>query len=222
LLVVIFLTWAMVRIVRSASREDDRLKLLLLSAVFLNLGAFVLSTAPTDIGSTRYLPTLGIFVPLLAGLSWYEAGISARLLRIATPLFAAAFLIPFAGQILSPTADPSQEVVEFLEANQLGEGYGSYWSASIFTLQSEGKVKVRQVARSPEGKLVPLEWLSARQSYEMRDARFLIFKDQLFGVNPTSAIKTWGPPDRQENVQGYTIFIWPGPLHLAEGALVPH
>ena len=50
-----------------------------------------------------------------------------------------------------------QQVMDFLEANQLTEGYGSFWSAGIFTVLSDGKLKVRQVAFGPERKMVRFE-----------------------------------------------------------------
>jgi hypothetical protein len=203
LVVLIFVVWVVWRALRASTWEPDTLKLLLLAAMVLNIVAFVVSTAPaaTD-SSARYLPTVAIFGPLIAGMSWYKLRLREKLLWVLAPLFVVSYLIPFGRQMMRPIAEPPREVIEFLEANQLTKGYGSYWSSGILTVLSDGKVKVRQVMVGPEGKLVLLEWLSARQWYEMKDARFLILKDDSFGVNPGSAIRTWGLPEDSRVIGG--------------------
>lgn len=222
LMVLVFVIWMTWRMVKVGAREADTLKLLLLASLVLNVMAFVFSTAPIDLGSARYLPTLIIFGPLLAGLCWDEAGARAAQLWIAMPIVAAGFLIPFGRHILQPIPEPPSEVIKFLQANQLSEGYGSYWTADILTVLSDGRLKVRQVAIGPEGKLLPFEWQSSRQWYEMKDARFLIFKDDAYGVNSTTAVATWGLPNDRTEIDGYTILSWKTPLHLAQGVAIPH
>jgi len=230
--VLIFIIWIIWEVARTASQETDPLKLLLLTALILNVIAFVFSTAPTNLASARYLPTLTIFGALLAGLCWHDVGISAKPLWLATPIVMIAFLIPFGRQMVRPIQDPQPQadfvppdprgVAEFLEANHLTEGYGSYWCASIFMVLSDGKVKVPPVAFGPQGLLAPLLWWSARQWYDMKNARFLIFKDESFGVNRVTAISTWGPPSETKDLDGYTILIWPRPLHLGQIPVIPH
>jgi hypothetical protein len=220
--VLMFLIWAIWRIARVALSKLDALRLMLLSALILNLLAFLFSTTPYDLDSARYLPALTSFGPLLFGLSWYEVEISESLLWLAAPIVGAAFLIPFLWRLGSPIAElreraglaPSKpdDVIEYLESNHLTEGYGSYWTANILTVLSDGKVKVRQVA-SLNGQLVPLEWESARQWYDMKNARFLIFKDNSYDVGSEPAIRMWGSPVYTAERDGYTILVWSKPLN---------
>jgi hypothetical protein len=94
-------------------------------------------------------------------------------------------------------------------------------TADIFTVLSDGKLKVRPIAAGQDDRLVPLEWQASRQWYEMKNARFLIFKDYAFNVNAITAIRTWGYPAERTEIDGYTIMRWETPLHLAEGAVIP-
>lgn len=231
LVVLIFMIWVIWRRARSVTLEPDTFKSLLLIAVMLNLGAFIFSTTPRDLGTARYLPTLTVLAPILVGLCWYEVGVPAKNLWVAMPVIALAFLVPFAHRMAKPLPelverpglaprDP-QAVLDYLQAHGLTEGYGSYWSSGIFTVLSNDKIKVRQVAVGSGDKLVPLEWESARQWYDMKNARFLIFKDESFRVNAGSAMRTWDEPGDRTEIDGYVIFTWPQPLYLAEGAVRP-
>jgi hypothetical protein len=227
--VLIFLIWVAWKIAAIALQECDTFRLLLLSALILNVLAYVLSTTAFGPGSARYLPTLPIFGPILVGLSWYKVGVPEKPLWLAIPIVAAAFLIPFVTHLSFPIpekeeslalgpSDPEQ-AIEFLEENQLTEGYGGYWSACIFTVLSDGKVKVRQVGAGEDGKLLRLDWYSARRWYDMKNARFLIYRDNTYNVNELTGIKTWGPPSDRISIGGYVILIWPQPLKLMDGAV---
>ena len=221
--VLIFLLCVASRLYRM--RTEDTFKLLLLAAMALNVIAFVVSTVPVDRGSARFLPTLTIFGPLVAAISWYEVGLRERVAWawVLGPFLLLSYLIPFARELVRPVAEPPQGVIQFLEAQGFTEGYGSYWSSGILTVLSRGKVKVRQVSVGPEGKLVPLEWQSARRWYATDQAKFLVIdRMPVFGVDRFTAIRTWGVPKYEEMIDGYLILTWPSPLHLAEGAYRPH
>jgi len=231
--VLIFLIWVIWKVARIAVRKFDGLRLMMLTALILNLLAFLFSSTPMDLDSARYLPTFAVFGPVLVGLSWYEVDVPEKLLWLAAPTIAAAFMIPFCVRLAHPLSETGvrervelaptdpHEVIEFLESNHLTEGYGSYWSANILTVLSDGKIKVREVALGPEGKLVPLRWFSASQWYDMKNAKFLIFKDTAFDVSWGPAISMWGFPADNAQIDGYTILTWSRPLQLGEPGLIP-
>jgi hypothetical protein len=56
----------------------------------------------------------------------------------------------------------------------------------------------------------------------MKNARFLVLKDDSFGVNPGSAIRTWGLPEDSRVIGGYHILVWPNAVTISGGTLTPH
>jgi len=196
--------------VRSLKEEENLMVRLLCASLVLNAIAFVFSNRPItymlgDPGTARYLPTVPIFGALITAMSWQR--VIARkyalyLLPVVACAYVAAICFPsesllggsaFAVQMFEPVTKPPLTVIKFLEGNGLTEGYGSYWSAGILSVISDGKIVVRQVGAGPGG-IVPVRWYSSEEWYAMKDARFLIFKDKTWGVGLDKAVTTWGPP----------------------------
>jgi len=132
----------------------------------------------------------------------YRQEICSYLLPVVACAYVAAICFPsesllggsaFAVQMFEPVTKPPLTVIKFLEGNGLTEGYGSYWSAGILSVISDGKIVVRQVGAGPGG-IVPVRWYSSEEWYAMKNARFLIFKDKTWGVGLDKAVTTWGPP----------------------------
>ena len=214
--VIVLVIWAVCEAgVRVIKGEESLMIALLWASLAFNLMAFVFSTSPLDAGTARYLVTVPVFGALIAAMSWQKLG-GEKYAVYVLPVVACAYVGAFAVQVFRPIAKPPVNVIRFLEENGLREGYGSYWSASILSVISDGKIAVRQVAAGREG-MVPLRWLSSEDWYAMKDARFLIFKDTAFGVNLHTAIRSWGSPMRVEQIDGYTVAVWDSaigvPLH---------
>jgi len=217
--VMILVIWVVCEACARALRREENLMITLLCAsLALNAIAFVfsnmpISSMPEDPGPARYLLTLPIFAALITAMSWQRV-IARKYAPYLLPVVACAYVGAFAVQMFGPIAQPPLTVVKFLEDNGLTEGYGSYWSASILSVISDGKVVVRQVSAGP-GSIVPLRWYSAEQWYAMNDARFLIFKDKAFGVGLYEVPTTWGPPMQVKRIDGYTVMVWNSPIHVS-------
>jgi len=196
--------------VRALRREENLMTTLLCASLVLTAIEFVFSDRQA--GGGRYLTTVPIFGALIAAMSWQRVVVRKYALYL-LPVVACAYFGAIAAQMFEPIAKPPMTVVKFLEDNGLTEGYGSYWSASILSVLSEGKLVVRQVGGAREG-IVPLRWSSSEQWYAMKDARFLIYKDKAFGAGPFKAVTTWGPPLQLKQIDGYTVMIWDSPLHV--------
>lgn len=197
--------------VRALRREENLMTTLLCASLVLTTIEFVFSDK--EAGGARYLTTVPIFGALIAAMSWQRLIVRKYALYLLLPVVACAYFGAFAAQMFEPIAKPPMTVVKFLEENGLTEGYGSYWSSSILSVLSEGKIVVRQVGAAREG-IVPLRWSSSEQWYAMKDARFLIYKDKAFGAGPYKAVTTWGPPLQIKQIDGYTVMIWDSPLHV--------
>jgi hypothetical protein len=219
--VMVFAIWVVCGRARQAIDDGRNLMtLLLLTAMLVNVAAFVLSTSPADELSARYLETVLVGCALIAALDWQKTGIEGKQLVWAAPLVVAGYAWAFGAQMLRPIAQIPESVVEFLEEKDLAVGYGGYWSAGIFTVASNGRVVVRQVREGADGTLVPYEWLSAKQWYETDRARFVICdveakpgQDEL-GVNPRTAMRTWGSPNNVLFKGPYIILIWNSALRF--------
>jgi hypothetical protein len=155
----------------------------------------------------------------------------ARLGRVRlTPVLAAGLACVLAcylaalgyGAAQSPVADNEQAVIPWLEAHHLTSGLGTYVEANLITMDSGGRVAIREVAwrssgdvpRSFESKA---SWYDPRQSY----ANFILTNSaehwgmdggpgQLIGLIPRSAIAALhaGPPAHVYHYKTFTIMVW--------------
>ncbi len=220
------------------NRTIDLLVELLIVSIVIDIAAFIFSNAPEnnyiglmgaagvpghldwsvaqylDWSGARFLSPMLLFGALVAGISWYSIESARRYIGYPLTAIALCYVTAFVAQMLQPVA-PVPRVVDFLEARNLDEGYGSYWCSGIFTVLSRGKVKVRQVEAGPEGKLEPLRWVSASKWYDTDGARFVIFRDPDIGVDLKEAVETWGPPSSVERIEDYYVAVWTRPIHVA-------
>ena len=131
---------------------------------------------------------------------------------------------PDAGGAICP---PAAQLATWLEANHLNYGYGNFWSSNMVTVVSHGHVKVRAVD-GLTGRLQPWHWFSDEKWYMDSPANFVVFDVShytdipsalnfspgqehnfyWFGVNATSAQKTFGPGARMYQVGQYYVMVW--------------
>ena len=126
------------------------------------------------------------------------------------------------GAAQSPQADNEQAVIPWLEAHHLTSGLGTYVEANLITMDSGGRVAIREVAwrsfgdtqRSFESKA---SWYDPRQSY----ANFVLTNSaehwgmdggfgRQIGQIPRSAIAALhaGPPAHVYHYKTFTIMVW--------------
>lgn len=223
LFVVISIVYVIVRSVQAARRgeADSRdtgtplvLWQILVGVVVCNVAALVLSTASSDpFASARYIAPAAFAGAALAGavgpallprLRWRLVAASIAVVYIA--------FLPFV--LRFPAAPwPQQSVVQYLEANHLDHGLAEYWSASVTTAASEGRVRVLPVS-GVTGRIGPIVALTKTTWFDDDQyANYLIVDNlpvggQDGGVDQATAIRTFGEPARIVHVDGDTILIW--------------
>lgn len=187
-------------------------------AAFLILGA----VAPNP-EYTRYLTAGVVFSAILAGrvVGRLATRIHSRAVGVAVAAVGLAVAACY-GAVVGYNIDapapfaPTAAIGQWLLAHHLTHGMGSYWSASVVTVESRGKVKVRPVL-GYDGKLVRYDKESTGGWYGHRRFQFLLFQvGAPWGdVNSKSAVNTFGNPSVVYTVGSYTVMVWP------KGVVVP-
>ena len=214
---LLFMVWAVVRLIRrSLAGEWEIMTELLWMTMAADAAAFILSAHPGDLASARYLVPLLIYGTLLVALAWSALGIERKYFQYLLPVILLSYAVGFTIRTMAPIAANPTDAVEYIESKGLKEGYGSYWSAGILTVMSNGDLHVRQVTPGPGGVLVPYRWLSAAQWYDAPDARFAVFDSREFIPDISRAVMMWGQPQEIKTIDGYHIAIWGEPIHVPQ------
>ena len=196
---------------------DRRLDDLLVLAFFADLGVFIFLTAANDSGYMRYLTSAVIFGAIL-GARWVgraTTAITSRRVRWWGAAVGLTVVAAFGGAfgITVSAALPIRQFSQlgaFLEAHQLRNGIGDYWSASITTVATDGAVTVRPVITTPTGKVVRYERQSDASWYANQRFTFLVYDTARpwGGIDASTASATFGPVQRTYVVGPYRVLVW--------------
>jgi len=195
---------------------DDVLLLGLLGGI----GAYVIIALPADgidIGSARYL-----LAPLTYGviLTGKRAGdlvlrlpsSAQRVMTLTLVVLAGVYLATSVSVLRQPVPlDDASAVAKWLDGRGFFDGYAQYWSASIITVQSRERVRVRPVS-GVSGRLsanpyyASSEWFSRGTS----PSRFVVLSttEYLDGVDERVAVATFGLAAVSTDIGHYRILIW--------------
>jgi hypothetical protein len=105
-------------------------------------------------------------------------------------------------------AQPASSLATWLEAHDLRNGIGGYWSASITTVESRGAVTVRPVWTGADGfermmSQSPASWYAGQRF------QFFVYGTTKFPYDYRAlAIMTWGAPERTYDVGRYRVLVW--------------
>jgi hypothetical protein len=173
----------------------------------------------------RYLSPILVFGAILAARAIPDkvASLSTNGLRVVvsgalimlTGGLAIGHSARMAGLMASPpwtAANPFVTVASWLESQNLTSGVGEYWSSSIITALTNGKVTVRAVLPPwKEGRLEPYLWLAEEQWYRGPGTpMFVIWRDgdpPGQNVNAKTVAATYGAPKRIARVGEFEIAI---------------
>ncbi len=211
---------------RRSTSDSTLVDELLVYGVLVNLGAFVFSTIPVDVGSARQIAPVTFLAAALAGRvlgprvsraarDWRPAGGWRRTpglrRRLWQPVLAAAVTLAVVGELVVGVSSPAVPhenylVARFLVERNLTYGLGGYWSANNITLQTGGRIQVRPVWGSD--KVYAFRWLSKPDWYDAsrHDARFVVIRT----ANPQFAteagtLASFGPPAERVQVSDTEI-----------------
>lgn len=185
---------------------------ILVVATLINILEYLLGNVSVNRATVRYLMPSLIFAVILFTSSLTENEWSPK--RMVYVIFACGMvgisLLPKISYSRPPL--PVANLVSFLHEQKLANGYGPYWSASIATAHSGGKVNIRPVI-SEDGKYIkPYKWLSEDKWY-LEDAHFLVVDGQksdnvYVDIYAEMARNTFGHPDETYKLDNFTVMIW--------------
>ena len=223
--------WGFFRAFRHFFDPADLVSPVLATAIVVNVAAYSVSIVSGDLFDAREIVAVLPFGAVLAGRMVAGTLGRARLGRVRlTPVLTgglagvlACYLAALGyGAAQSPVADNEQAVIPWLEAHHLTSGIGTYAEANLLTLDSGGRVAVREVAWRPAGDAPrsfesKASWYDPRQSY----ANFILTNSadqwgmdggphRLISLIPRSAIAALhaGPPAHVYHYKTFTIMVW--------------
>jgi len=206
---------------------SDLTSQVLLAAVTVNLGAFLMTRRALDVTSAREIAPVLPFAAALAARQLSAVLASPVLARLARPLLIVigiGYLTGLGLELTAPSAAPqAAQLTAWLESHHLGgAGLGGYWQASVVTLTSGGTVAIRPIASdgsrigAHQGEIRGA-WFDPRRS----TAHFVVQgpgEPGYPGYADYPAVRvTWGKPTRVYHVGHYTIWYWPENLLAAIG-----
>jgi hypothetical protein len=221
--------WGFFRAFRYFFDPADLISPVLATAIVVNVAAYVPSIVSARVWDAREIVAVLPFGAVLAGRM--VPGTLARLPRRIKPALACASAGVLAcylaglgyGAAQPPVADDVAAVIPWLEAHHLTSGLGTYAEANLLTLDSGGRVTIREVAWWPYGDSrrafeSKASWYDPRQSY----ANFILTNsaDQwgmdgggpgvLSAMIPRDDIAALhaGPPAHVYHYKTFTIMVW--------------
>jgi predicted anti-sigma-YlaC factor YlaD len=223
--------WGFFRAFRHFFDPSDLISPVLATAIVINVGAYSLSIVSFGLFDTREILAVLPFGAVLAGRMVADSLARARLGRVRlTPVLAgglagvlACYLAALGyGAAQSQVPDSMQAVIPWLEAHHLTHGLGTYAESNLITMDSGGRVEIRDVSWRSTGNLprhfeTKSSWDDPRHSY----ANFILTNsadhwgmdggpNRLVSMIPRSAIAALhaGPPAHVYYYKTFTIMVW--------------
>jgi hypothetical protein len=213
-LVGVFLAgWGTWLAARRFLRDRDRVVQVLVTAIVINLAAYLASNKPYVITSTREIVALLPFGAALARRLLAGRLMAAKMV----PVLIAVLLVYLAGlgyEISRPQVPAqNQRLVAWLERHHLHTGLSGYWQANVVTLTSGGRVQIRTVS-AHAGRIGPDEYEAKASWYSPASstAGFVVLFPGIPGYPgftvATAVLNTFGPSARSYQVGRYTVLVW--------------
>ena len=212
---VVLAGWAVVFAIWRFLRDLDLVDQVLVSAVVINLVAYVISTQASAVIYTREIAAVLPFSAVLAGRLLARRLVAARFAPVLL-LVLAGYLGGFAYEVAQPAVPPqNQQLTSFLAAHHMHTGLSGYWEANVVTLTSSDAVQIRQVW-VVGGRVVPYhteyksDWYDPHQS----SANFVVLTRAATSEYPgftarRAVLATFGPPAHVYDVGSrYQVLVW--------------
>ncbi|HTY14522.1 MAG TPA: hypothetical protein VMC42_02340 [Methanoregulaceae archaeon] len=166
--------------------------------------------------ATRYLIFYGILIFVLISLCYRDNGKKVFLVLI----FIVILLNGISGSLyiytMTPPNQDQQQLIAFLEDNNLTNGFGDYWDSNVITYLSNDVVTVRAVVVAGN-RLYPFRWLSSESWYSDKEASkadFLLVKNVSAEERPyinhdnIQPLLTVKIPTRVLHFKSYDIYVF--------------
>ncbi|MBC8141122.1 MAG: hypothetical protein H7Y38_06745 [Armatimonadetes bacterium] len=214
-----FASWYVLARLAKAARQPvqaipfDRVSAYLAIGMAINLLAYTFTNLTTNLGAVRYLVPFCVFGAVLLGRG-VSRGVfvrrRTRVLALYASLVGALFTLPyFLIAVRQPSYDPpARRMGEWLVANGLREGYGSYWGCAEVTARSGNRAHIRPIAWDGANFHTFFWGVDSRWFAPSVQPNFVLIDPEGFGTPPASVIKQFGIPSRTEQQFGYTVLIY--------------
>ncbi len=205
----VLVLWRLVR--RRRGEPGDRLAELAAVGIGVNIGAYLVSTLPLDMGTSRQIIAVVPLSAALVGRVWgARLGLATRpQWRLAALGVAGLLALELAVQAVAyPKATNGRDIAAWLDSQGLRQGLGSYWYSNNITLLTAGRVKVFPVVGGDrirgyrsESKL---DWYDPA----VHDARFIVVDTKNWPGDVDVALRQFGSPVRQQVLPTATILVY--------------
>ena len=183
---------------------------ILACGIGVNACAFVVSTLPWDLWTSRHVAAL---VPIGAALAGRLLAPRIAALRL-MPVVAVALAVSLVAFVVRSTDPPVTEtgsdVGAWLEARNLTHGLGGYWGANVITLNTSGRVTVAPTMGVGD-KVMGYRWESRKDWYDpaRSDARFMVIDRENLGYGGLdAAIRQFGEPVDRKDFERFTVLVY--------------
>ncbi len=212
--------WAVARAYRRFWDQDLMVQAVAVCVAVL-LIAYTVAGTPSVGGGTHEIIGLLPAGAVLAGRLLGPALVRARLLPLLAAVLACCLAV-LAHYAVQPLRSPSSATAlgAWLRASHLDYGLADYWTASAVTVATGDRVRLRPVTMQ-DHRVGVSPWESDSAWYDPRaqDARFIIVPTVYTGCSASDAAllkhywqvsirDTFGPPDTEHRVDGFTVLIW--------------
>jgi hypothetical protein len=197
-------------------------------AIVCSILIFLLTDIATGMGQLRYLLPASVY----AGILCYAAfgRVTSSRTQLTTVVLAFLLVSALTGGVLlaqtPPPPVPQRQLITFLESHRLTHGFGTYWTANITTLGSNGQVQVLPVVEQG-GQILAYRWHANAAWFrggKLDTANFVVFDRSVPSVRFQDAvINDFGAPQhiyRLVDTQDYVILVWDQPITSASIALI--
>lgn len=213
--------WSIRSLLRPTTEEARVISVLIWGSIGI-LSAFTLSTLGGETGR-RYLYALVFFGGVLSHVllrPFYQRYLLYTLLALTFLANSTAFAVSC---YQAPNAViPESQLIAFLQEKHLTSGLGSYWVSPIVTVQSKGRVILRQI-EVKNHRLHPFYFLADQEWFDrsnLQDAKFIVFRDRDGSwMYYQASLQSFGRPDHYYKIGMYTVLTWNAPLltHMQPG-----
>jgi len=210
---VFLAAWGTWLAARHFLRDRDLLAQVLVTAIGINLAAYLISTKPHVITGTREIAAVLPYSAVLAARLLSTRLMSAKLVPILA-VVGVGYLFGLVHQISQPQVPAQNQRLEsWLVAHHLHTGLSGYWESNIVTLTSGDRVQVRMV-QPVRGRLAAASYESKAASYDpaRATANFVVLFHGIPGFpgfNSAKAVTaTFGNPARTYQAGPYKVLVW--------------
>jgi hypothetical protein len=194
-------------------RDNDRVSQVLVTAIVINVAAYLISSKAYVITGTREIAAVLPYSAALAGRLLGARLMAAKLVPVLLAV-GAVYLLGLAHEVSQPPVPAQNQRLEsWLAARHLRTGLSGYWQSNVVTLTSGGRVRIRTVIPQGTG-LAADRYESKADWYNPAHSRanFVVLFRGIPGfpgfTDTAGALNTFGKPARTYQVGPYKILVW--------------